>query len=50
MFESVRVAHLFTHSREAPGLVGRLNDVTLAGVNRVFQIKIWEMFYFSLTG
>ncbi len=50
VFGSVRVAHFFTHSREAPGLVGRLNDVTLARVHPVFQIKIWEMFYFVVTG
>ncbi len=50
VFESLRVAHFFTHSHEAPSLVGPLNDAALARVNPVFQIKIWEMFYFVVTG
>jgi len=30
VWESLRVAHFFTHSREAPSLVGRLNETRLA--------------------
>ena len=48
--ESVRVAHFFTHSREAPSLVDRLQYTDLAPGCRQVVRKIWDVINNSFTG
>jgi hypothetical protein len=40
VLESLRVAHFFTHSREASSLEDRAQDTILAAVRRLFLIKL----------
>jgi len=46
----VSVAHFFTHSREAPSLMDRVQDRVLALLLLKFQIKIWDIIDFFVTG
>jgi hypothetical protein len=46
----VRAALFFTHSREAPSLVGHAYDTGLASRLRSAQMKLWDMFYNFVTG
>ena len=43
VFESVRVAYFFTHSREASSLLGRSYYAALNRVQPVFRIKVWDI-------
>ena len=40
----------FSHSREAPSLVGRVYDTGLASRLRSAQMKLWDMFHNFVTG
>ena len=50
VWASVSVAHFFTHSREAPSLMDRVQDKVLALLLLKFQIKIWDIIDFFVTG
>ena len=50
VFESLRDAHFFTHSREAPSLVDNVYDATLALDHPSFQIKVWDIVHNFVTG
>jgi len=43
VFESVRVAYFFTHSRKAPSLKDRVQDTDLAAGCRQVLIKFWDI-------
>ena len=47
---SVSVPHFFTHSREAPSLIDRVQDRVLALLLLKFQIKLWDILDFFVTG
>ena len=47
---SVRVAHFFAHSREAPSLVDQVQYTDLAGVRGNDVTKLWDILYASATG
>ena len=50
VFESLRVVLFFTHSREAPSLVGRLSDTGLPARLRSAQIKLWDTVFDFVMG
>ena len=47
---SVRVAHFFTHSREAPSLMDGVQCTDLAAGCGRFSTKLWEIYYIFFTG
>ena len=50
VFWSGEVVHFLTHSREAPSRVDRVQYTDLAAVRLLFIIKLWDMFYYFVTG
>ena len=50
VFESLRDAHIFTHSREAPSLKDRVQDTNLAPGCPQVLIKFWDTVYNFVTG
>lgn len=50
VFESLRDAHFFTHSREAPSLKDQVQDTNLASVRPQSLIKFWDSLYNFVTG
>ena len=44
------VAHFFMHSREAPSLMDREQDRVLALLLLKFQVNLWDMIDFFVTG
>jgi len=47
---SVRVAHFFTHFREAPSLVDQVQYTDLARGCRQVVTKLWDIYYFLFMG
>jgi len=47
---SVRVAHFFTHSREAPSLVDQVQYTNLARGCRQVVTKLWDIYYILFMG
>ena len=50
VFESLRDAHFFTHSREAPSLKDRVQDTNLAAYCGNILIKFLDTLYMFVTG